>query len=135
MSEWQNGHSDQQLIDQYFKLAKKLDDLTCEFKEKTEPFNKAMTAIKGMLHERLNHRGAKHTSVEGGTAFKTLSTQVKCESKQEYLRFCFSNPDEGANLLTSNVSKDALAAFIEKNGDTPPGLTVNYVETVQIRRT
>lgn len=127
--------TDQQLIDQFFRLDKKLEELNNAHKKTVEPLTKAMTAIKGMLHLRLNERGAKHTSVEGGTAYKTLTLQTKCTDKSEYLRFCFGDPDWGAQLLTANVSKDALATFMEKHNDqTPPGVEVNYNETVVIRR-
>lgn len=128
--------TDQALIDQYFKLDAKLDELNAAHRKSAEPYSKAMTAIKGMLHQRLNERGAKHTSVDGGTCFKTLSLQVKCTDKAAYLRFCFGDPDWGANLLTAQVSKDALATFMEKhNEQCPPGVEATYNETVVIRRT
>src|SRR5271166_3841821 len=107
--------SDQVLIDQYFKLDAKLEALNEEFKKLTKPYKDGMTAIKGMLHERLNQRGAKHTSVDGGTCFKVNSMQVKCSDKAAYIRFCMADPDWGMNLLTANVSKDALAKFMEEH--------------------
>lgn len=133
--------TDQALIDQYFKLDKKADEIKKELEERLTPYKQGMMAIKGMLHERLNQRGAKHTSVDGGTAYKAETMSVKTTDKSAFLRFCISDPDWGMTLLTANVAKDGLSTFIEKhtldNGTerVPPGIEVTYVETVQIRKT
>jgi len=129
-------YSDQQLIDEFFRLEKRLEEFKEAYKKQCEPYNTAILAIKGTLHERLNQRGAKHTSVAGGTCYKVMNMTTKTTSRQAYLQFCIENPDVGLNLLTANVSKDYLSTFMEAHDNQPPpGVEVNYVETVTIRST
>ena len=128
--------SDQALIAQYFRLQKAAEKIEAEYKAKMAPYTKGMNDIKGYIHLLLNERGAKHTTTIDGTAFKVRSMSVKCTDKAAYLRFCFGDPDWGANLLTAQVSKDTLSEFMDKHDNqTPPGINVSWTDTVQIRRT
>ena len=127
---------DDVLISLHLDLRCKDERLTEDFKKAVAPIHKAQQAIEAVLYSRLVQRGSKNTSTERGTAYRIRQLTVKCLDKMGYLRFCFGNPDEGANLLTANVSKDALTSFLERHNDQPPpGISVGYIETVQIRRT
>jgi hypothetical protein len=126
---------DDVLINHYLDLRAKHEQLSEDFKKATKPINNSMQAIEAVMYQRLVERGSKHSAVEGGTAARVRNLAVKCLDKLAYLRFCFGNPDEAANLLTANVAKDGLASFLERHDDEPPpGISVQYVETVRITR-
>lgn len=142
-------YTDQQIIDQYMVVKDKKEAIQKRHEAELAPYNDALKTLCAMMHERLNERGANHSTVDlinmagKGTAFFSPFLSVKVTDRSQFLRFCISDPDWGMELLTAHVSKDALRTFMEKhtiettNGPVervPPGVEVEEGKQVIIRR-
>ncbi len=91
----------------------------------TGAYKEAMKAIEDTMSERMIANGGgenENYSVKTpqGTAYRQKWTQAKVADREEFMDFVFDGRQEG--FLTNNVSKDAVAEYIEQTGAVPPGL-------------
>ena len=127
-----SGYSDSDLIAHYVKLRNKIAAETEAFSERMKPYNTAMEAIANELQATLLARGADSTKTESGTAY--LSTTYRCTVKDPVAFKAYVVETGDIDMFTNAVSKEAVEAFMEKNGRLPPGVDRTGFTKCNIRK-
>lgn len=133
--------TDEQLVSRYLKMRAFLEKEAEAQAAYVKGIVDGMTVIGGVLHQRLLDRtpnwkpGVKASgSAGGGTFFLKTDTSVKVADRQAFHEFVLAN--NATMFLTAHVAKEAVEEYQkEHSGDTPPGVTVDYIAKLQVRKT
>lgn len=128
--------TDAQLIEKHQEFKALLAREGEAFDARMKPYVEGMKMLENVLLERLNERGAENTKTDAGTAYKSTLMNTKVVARDEILKFCVDNwSTVGSDMLSVNVTKDAVKQFIEANGGMPPpGVEVSFFTRVNIRK-
>ena len=121
-----------QLVGAYVKIRDSKKVIQDRHKAELEATNAKLALIESGLLNMLNADGVESMRTENGTAFK--KTMVKATVRDRELFFNYVVENDLMHMLSSAVSAPAVREFIEANGEAPPGVAVNTVLTVNIRR-
>jgi hypothetical protein len=123
------------MIDKYIEVRDYVQAKKKELDEHLQTYKDAMQAIENELLVRLNRDNAKSAKAESGAiAFKQLATHARVVDREAWLAWLASHWEEGQAMLTTHVSKEAIASSIQAQGFPPAGVEVNYIWGVNFRR-
>jgi hypothetical protein len=91
-----------------------------------------MDRIEGRLLEMLMESGQDSAKTPYGTAYKSTKTSAKVADWNVLIGYIKKN--DAYDLLTKNVSKDAIKARMEDTGEIVPGVNLTTYQEVGIRR-
>lgn len=134
--------TDADIIGQYIKIRDFLDKKTAEFETSLEPYKKAMTALEGVMSQRLMDQNTQSVKTECGTAYRSSILSPKVADKDVLLDWVFEG--KKYSFLTSAVSKEAVKEHMdahktivngkEELGPPPPGVSVTWIFKTNFRR-
>ena len=103
-----------------------------------EPVDNEMGLIGAELGRRLTERGAENTKTAHGTAFWNTRLSVKTEDKSQFSRWVIGGEKwEFADIRpVKEAVEDFMAAQVgdDTPPEPPPGLTVEHVRKVHVRK-
>lgn len=121
-----------ELVERYLKLRDKKADLKAEFDKKTEAINNALEMAENALLAFFNANGMDSASCPLGTAYKSTRTSATVADWDAALGFIRER--ELWNLLERRVAKKEVEAYVETEGDLPPGVNWRSDVTINVRR-
>lgn len=154
----------EQVIARYVELRDQKADLEKQHKEAKAVFDAKLEKIEAYLLSKMNLDGTTSLKTPAGTAFKALSASVSVNDAEVFKHFVLdpivdnfaeylkSSSDidlepqditELKNLLMESgrwgtadlrASKTGVKEYIEEKNEPVPGVTVNQVTTVNVRR-
>lgn len=154
----------EEVIKKYVELRDAKATLAKQQSEQMEPLNVAMGQIENWLMHTMNTMGVTQLKAEGvGTAFKATSTSCQMADAGEFKAFVFKPVLQGlVNYLASSgisvnqqdvqqflsiimtmpmwdmidfrAGKKGITEYIENENAVVPGVNINTVATVSIRR-
>ncbi len=152
------------VLAKYIELRDRKTEMGKRHSEEMAPINEAMTGIENWLMHQMNSAGVDQLKVtDVGTAFKATTTSVQMQDAGAFKDFVFAPVVEGIhNYLTGTgygirpmdmemiqkiiremvawdmvdfrAGKKGIQDYIANENATPPGVAVNTVATIQIRR-
>jgi cytochrome b involved in lipid metabolism len=124
--------TDDQLIEQYFKLDAYVSRREEILKEELKAYNEGITTIKNALMQRLIERGANHTATDTGTAYLSDILNVKVTDRAAFLKYALNG---GEDMLLASAQKDAVKTYMQIHpGENPPGVETSVFTKLNIRR-
>ena len=124
-----------ELVKKYLAIRDYVTSEQKRFEEHIARYKQDMEAISSQLLDMANTQGCDAFNTEFGTAYKSRIMNVKVEKREELLDFCNEHWDEiGNELLLISAQKDAVKRWLDEEGQTPPGVSVNYFTRINIRR-
>lgn len=121
-----------ELIRKYLKIRDAKAEREAAHKEDMKRFTSALTKIEQLLLKEFNETGQDSAKTKSGTAYRSTRTSAKVADRDSFLAFV--RDTEGWDFLESRVNKTAVEAFMEENGELPPGVDVSRAVTINIRR-
>lgn len=127
------SYTAKEIIEGYIKLRDARDELKRKHRDELAPYNDKMQKMELFLLGELNRLESDSIAIKGvGTAFKSTRTSSKVEDWETTLDAIKEH--ELWHMLERRISKAALEEYIEANGDTLPGVSINREITVNVRR-
>jgi len=123
---------DDQLVEVYIKLRDRRSARKREYEIADESDKTKQEKIEALLLARFNESGAESVRTASGTAFKTIRSSVTCADRQSF--FDFVQQNDMFDLLEARPAKSTVEQYAEAHGEYPPGLNVNRVVSISIRR-
>lgn len=148
----------------YIQLRDEKEALAKQHANEMKPIGEKMAAIESWFMAKMQQDGVDSYKSEAGTAFKATQTSVTCADPVSFRSFTFapvvdqlvgylqavgidglSEEDRQtiANILQTaplwgmmdvRVGKKGVQEFLEETKQLPPGVVINQVSTVQVRR-
>lgn len=118
-----------ELLEEYATVRAYLEDREQELK----PIKDAVDNIKAALQAEMNQLQISSAKSAAGHAVNLVTSKtVKVVDREAWMDFVFESGDD--SFITNHVSKDAVAAYVDKQLDVPPGLAMEQVTTIRFTR-
>lgn len=121
-----------ELVGVYVQLRDKKREITDRHKQELAPYNEKLQTIEGFLLKMLGDMGMDSAKTGSGTAYKAVKAQAKVVDREAFMQFCMK--EERMDMLTASASKTAIEEYIEDTGKDVPGVQVNRVVTLNVRK-
>lgn len=122
-----------QVIARYVEIRDEREALAERHKAEMAPLNDALDKIEAWLMAQMNAVGTDQFKSQAGTAFRKTTNRVKVEDWDAILQFIQDNHEW--TFLTKALAGDAVKQYAaEHGGALPPGVALNTVLSVQVRR-
>lgn len=138
------------LIQRYRALGDWLDEQQKRYDEATKAARDEQMAIKSHLLDLANQQGVNGFPTEYGTAYVTERMMPKIDAnaapyvnadgvsvtgREAVLDFCLEHWDDyGSEHLQVNFGVDGIRAYIEQYKAPPPGISVTFNRSLNIRK-
>lgn len=119
-------------VEKYLALRDKLAAIKKQQAEANKPYVEAMDRLETILLDALNNANLNAMRAPAGTFFKTTETSVKVHEWSKTLAHIQEH--ELWELLEARVNKTAAQAIIEETRVPIPGVAVERLTVVQVRR-
>lgn len=153
-----------EVINKYIELRDRKAELASRQAEEMQKFTEPMGNIENYLMHTMNHMGVSQLKEAGvGTAFKATSTSVQLKEAAEFKQFVFEpavlaicnhligmgiNVDTNLKAVVANIVRDlprwdvvdlragkkGIQEYIENTEHAVPGVVINSIATISIRR-
>jgi hypothetical protein len=120
-----------ELVRKYRALRDRKQQIEARHEEELEPIKAAMKGLEGMVLLFLQKAGVNSIASDDGTAYVSERNTYRVADPAALKAYCQQTGD--LSLLTSAVSKEAVAEYIEAHGALPPGVEVRSEQTVGFR--
>lgn len=119
------------LIKHYLDLKDHRTELERKHKEEMAFFGGGMQVILDELKSRMD---VDDVGFKGkhGTVYKATTMFARVADKEAF--FDFVRQTNGYEFLTSAISKEAVKEYLEEHAEAPPGVKIDHVEQIRIRR-
>lgn len=121
-----------QAISVYVKLRDKAAEKKAEYEASVAKLKVVMDEVEQHLLKHFNTTDTESARSTAGTAFKTTLSTVSVVDGEAFLDYIKAN--DAWQLLTRSAAKNAVEAFVEENGDLPPGVNLKQIVKVNVRR-
>lgn len=123
----------EQLIQRYVQLRDDKAALAARHAEEMKPFNEGLTIIENALADILHAQGGENIKTGAGTAYFSDVVSFKVEDWPAFYTYVYQG--QHADMLVRNANKTAVKDFMDaNNGALPPGLSMNTVRNLNVRR-
>lgn len=119
------------LVEKYIKIRDARDALKKQQAEELSRYTNALDKIEKMILADFNETGQTSATTPHGTAYRSVLTSVKVADRDAFIQFAL---DGNSDFLESRANKKAVEAYLEENGELPPGIDVSRVTNINIRR-
>ncbi len=123
----------EELVSKYVQMRDVKAQLKKQFVEKTAPLEEAIAKIEALLLQTFSTMGMESVRTAAGTAYKSTRCSATVADWESVLPFIIKH--NLWSMLEKRVSKDAVEAYRDENGDLPPGVNWREEITVNVRRT
>lgn len=121
-----------QIITGVLNLRDQIDLLDAQHKATTKPLKEAVEALEIQLLQICNSTGQTQLGCESGIAFLKTQSFVSMNEWDEFIQWAIANGR--IDMLKKDVSKNAVAEFVDATGNPPPGIKWDTKRVIQIRR-
>lgn len=153
----------EEIVGKYVELRDRKAAMAEKHKQELAPIAEAMDNIENYLMHLLNEQGVDSFKTKSGTAFRATATSCQMQDAEEFKSFIFKPViDSVVNYLTNSgyairdtdygvinniirdmprwdmvdfrAGKKGITEYIENEKQPVPGVAINTVSTVNIRR-
>lgn len=121
-------------IERYLAIRAKKKALDDAHDAAIKPYAQALEVLENDFLAAMNAQGVQNIKgSNGGLAYKTTVMQCTMEDRSALIRHVMSDPS-AFDLFTNSLAKDAVKTFVEEHNEPPPGVKVNYITKVNVRK-
>ena len=130
-----NDYPTGKLIDKFLEIRDYVSSKEKELEDHLKVYKDGMLNIKNELLDRLNKEGQQSAkSASGAIVFKQLKTHCRVTNREEWIAWLATHWDEGRDMLTTHVSKDAVKSYAENDKGIPAGVEITQIYDVNVRK-
>lgn len=124
------------LVTEFLSLKDWLAAEAKRFSEHCAPYRTRQEEIRNIFLAKFNAEKIDNQKTEAGTAYKSTSMAPKVIEREPFLDWVLDKWDErGAMLMIGAPQMDSFKEYLQENNDAlPPGTSVSYTTTINIRR-
>jgi hypothetical protein len=118
------------LIDAYLKVRAKRDEVV----ERAKELSRRMSVLEGAMLAQMQKLGTDQfrSATCGGTAYQRERTTFVVEDAEVFREFCGANGM--LEMMKAAVTEEEARGYLERTGQPPPGVRVNRVLKVGVRK-
>ena len=121
----------QTAIKQHMALRSQIEAVNQRAKEEVAELKKKQMMLEQWITERAKQDGLENIKTQNGTAY--WSTHYTCSVAEPDSFFEFVKSEEAWDLLEKRASKSAVKAYIDEQGETPPGVNFGSYKAFNVR--
>jgi uncharacterized protein YbjQ (UPF0145 family) len=95
-------------------------------------FSTQMGKVEAVLLKRMSEDETDRLGADGVVAFKAVQDKAHVSDFEKFLDFVITG--ERRDMLTSAVRQDAVKEFLAESGSLPPGVSLNRIVKVNVRK-
>jgi len=119
-------------IDQFIMVRDALKKLEDEYDTKKKPLTDLKDRLSGWLQAHMDKTGAKSIRTDSGTCSATVRYTASLADADIFMRFVIDNGLY--DLLDRRANPTSVRAYVENHDKLPPGVNLNAMKTVGVRR-
>lgn len=122
------------IVQKYIELRDFVKAENAAHGERMKPYTGAMTALSAAADALMKQTGQVALKTEFGTAFPSTTMSVTVDDSVAFFNWVFQF--NARHFLTSHVSKDAVANYMDGEGEghPPPGVKTEKVTNINFRK-
>ena len=120
------------LIGVYRNIRERKEAKEAEQKEVLQPYKDQMKVIENLLLKRMQEGNVNSMPTDKGTAYQTVVSSVKVANSGAF--FDYLRESGKWNLADIRAAKKEVEAFVESEKALPPGLDINRVIKIGVRK-
>ena len=119
-------------VAQYRLIDAKLDEIADQYKKALAPLANIKALLEGYFEKFLTTTGQQTAVTAGGTVHWNHRVTAKLEDPQAFMDFVVAN--QRFDLLDRRANATAVKDFAEKQHSLPPGVKLNPIRTIGVRK-
>ncbi len=119
-------------IEQYVAIRDRLKEMKDKYEESCAPLKAMQDQLSGWLQDFLETSGSESIRTKHGTCFASTRYTASLADPQAFMDYVIQNQE--FDLLDRKANATAVRAFVEENGNLPPGCNLSALRTVGVRR-
>lgn len=119
-------------IAQYVKIRDAIKEANDKFAEQMQPMIETQNLLTAWLTQKLETVGAESVKTKAGTVYTTTRYSATLADPQVFMDFVKTN--DKFELMDRKANATAVRDFVETTGTLPPGVNLNAIRTVGVRR-
>jgi hypothetical protein len=119
-------------VKQYIGLRDALKALEAIHKEKTDQYKTLMETLGGKLQDFLDNAGVESAKTSEGTVYSTTRYTASLSDPNAFMSYVKMH--EMWDLLDKRANASACRDFVTEHKSLPPGVNLNALKTVGVRR-
>ena len=121
-----------ELVHYYIRLRDKRAELDKAHKAKMAKLKAGMDEVENHLQQYFNDAGADSVKTPHGTAYRSTRTSVRVVDQGAFRQFL--EEQHAWDMLDARANKTAIETYLEQQGELPPGVSVNRIRHVNVKR-
>lgn len=124
------------LVEKYMLLRKKKDELKAKYKDEVAQLEGLMERIEGALGQFLQTSGSQNLKTPSGTAYLATKWSATVSDQEAFRAHLVSQLAAGKGWAGADIRANApqIRDYLKENNHLPPGVNLNQVIEVQIRK-
>jgi hypothetical protein len=119
-------------IEQFVAVRDKIKEIEERHKEELAPLVETRNLLTTWLQDFLEASGAESVKTKQGTAYASVRYTASLPDPQAFMDYVIEN--QAFDLMDRKANSTAIREFIETHKAPPPGVNLNAVRTVGVRR-
>lgn len=119
-------------IAQYVQVRDTIKERNDKFASEMQPLIETQNMLTAWLTQKLETVGAESVKTKAGTAYTTTRYSATLADPQVFMDFVKTN--DKFELIDRKANATAVRDFVETTGSLPPGVNLNAIRTVGVRR-
>lgn len=116
---------------QALAIRDKMDRIKEGHKKDLAPYEHALALLTNAAQQLLDDNGVLSMRTDEGTFYKETLFTASVENKSLFHDFVLNT--RATDMLTANLSKDAVQSYVDAHNEPPPGVKVGGVIKVKFR--
>lgn len=119
-------------VAQYVQVRDAIKEANDKFSKQMEPLIETQNLLTAWLTEKLETVGAESVRTKAGTVYTTTRYSASLADPQVFMDFVKTH--DKFELLDRKANATAVREHVETTGALPPGVNLNAIRTVGVRR-
>lgn len=119
-------------VSQYVQVRDRIREISDRHTQELAPLVETQNLLTAWLTEALSTAGAESIRTKGGTVYTTTRYSASLADPQSFMNYVIEH--SAWDLLDKRANSTACRDFTEQKGSLPPGVNLNAIRTVGVRR-
>jgi hypothetical protein len=117
---------------QYIALRDRIKQIDDAHKEERNKYVTLMDEVAGHIQAFMEANKLENLKTEHGTCYTSTKTSASLADADAFMKFVIDN--KMFDLLDRRANATAVKAYVEEHKGLPPGVSLNQVQTLGVRR-
>lgn len=120
-------------VGQFITVREKIREIETRHEEELKPYKEVQNLLGGWLEEFLKNSGSTGVKTLHGTCYRSTRYTASLADPEAFMRYVITHGKY--ELLDRRANATAVKDYVkENNGNMPPGVNLNAISSVGVRR-